>query len=82
MTAKIKDPDDILSEMEEPIRTVRGALDALVSIGGGGCDVTAQSIQFMAEGLGPAVRRLDALWREWADQQKDPNSVVGRAGHD
>ncbi len=79
MSTKIKDPDDILSEMEEPIRTIRGGHDALVSLGDGGSDVTTQSIQFMADGLGSAVRRLDALWREWADQQKDPNSVVGKA---
>ena len=43
MSAKIKDPDDILSEMEEAIRKIRGGHDALVSLGDGGSDVTAQS---------------------------------------
>ena len=79
MSAKIKDPDDILSEMEAPIRTIRGGHDALVSLGDGGLDITAKSIQFMADGLWPAVKRLDELWHAWADQQKDPNSAVRRA---
>ncbi len=65
MSTKLTDPNDLLSEMEEPIQMIRGAQDALSSMGYG-VDVTPGSIRFIADALFPPVKRLEELWRQWA----------------
>ena len=76
MTINLTDPNDLLSEMEEPIRMVRGAQDALASIGASGA-VTAESINLVADALYPATSRLDELWHQWAKLQKSAGEKEG-----
>jgi hypothetical protein len=78
MTIKLTDPADLLDEMEEPIRTVRGAYDALIAIADemGGL-LTEAGVKFIASGLWPAVRRLEELSEQWAKLQKSAGEKEG-----
>ena len=78
MSTKLTDPADLLDEMAEPIRTVRGAHDALHSIADelGGL-LTEAGVKFIANGLWPAVSRLEELSEQWAKVQKSAGEGEG-----
>ena len=78
MTTKLTDPADLLDEMEEPIRTARGAHDALLAIGDemGGL-LTEAGVKFITGGLWPAVRRLEELSEQWAKVRRSARETEG-----
>ena len=92
MTADRKDLRDVLRSMEEPICNIELASDALEIIAKDpGIDAVQRgALVFVADSLLELYRRLNAAHDEAfklshdqraqsTDQQKDPNSVVGRA---